>query len=75
MDIQFRKTYHLIYDQEVQSWKLEYEGADQPYSYHQTKEEALEAGRELARNQPPSQLVVHKMDGTVQDEFTYDYDF
>ena len=71
MDTQFRKTYHLIYDQEMQSWKLEYEGADQPYSYHQTKEEALEAGRELAR----TQLVVHKMDGTVQDEFTYDYDF
>lgn len=69
---EFIKTYHLLYDEEMESWKIEYKGADQPFSLHQTKDEALEAGRELARNQQPSQLVVHKMDGSIQNEYTYD---
>ena len=69
---EFIKTYHLLYDEDMEAWKIEYEGADQPFSLHQTKEDALEAGRELARNQQPAQLVVHKMDGSIQNEYTYD---
>ncbi len=74
MDTAFRKTYHLSYDEDMESWKIEYEGADFPFSLHPTKEEALEAGRELARQQAPSLLVVHRMDGSVQNEYTYDED-
>jgi hypothetical protein len=72
MNNAFIKTYHLLYDPEMGSWKIEYNGADMPFSLHQTKEEALEAGRDLVRQQAPAQLVVHKMDGSIQNEYTYD---
>jgi hypothetical protein len=72
MHMDFIKTYHLLYDEDLESWKIEYPGADQPFSVHSTKEEALEAGRELAKQQIPSQLVVHKMDGSIQNEYTYE---
>ena len=41
-------------------------------SHHGTKKEALTAGRELAHSKVPSQLVVHKSDGTIQESWTYD---
>jgi hypothetical protein len=40
-------------------------------SQHETKREAVEAGRETARADQPSQLVVHGPDGSVETESTY----
>lgn len=36
-----------------------------------TKREALTVGRRLAKQNEPSELVVHKKDGSVQDTFRY----
>lgn len=66
-----RKTYHLVYTKESKQWKVEIEGASRASSVHENKKSALDAARELARNQQPSQLVVHNMDGTIQTEYTY----
>ena len=38
------------------------------------KEEAVRFGRELAKSAPLSQLVIHKKDGTIQEERTYGRD-
>jgi hypothetical protein len=41
-------------------------------SVHATKEEALDRARALAGEHRPSELVVHRKDGTVQDTVAYD---
>jgi len=43
-------------------------------SQHETKHEAVEAGRETARADQPSQLVVQRPDGSVETESTYQDD-
>src|SRR5262249_10554959 len=53
-------------------WAVEKQGADRAVSVHATKDEALEAARTLAGNHRPSELVVHRKDGTVQDTVVYD---
>jgi Uncharacterized protein conserved in bacteria (DUF2188) len=53
-------------------WKVQAEGADGASSVHRTKPEAVAAGKELAKHQAPSQLLVYKKDGLeVQEEQTY----
>lgn len=65
-----RKVYHVAPHDD--GWKVEAEGASRASSLHDTKDEALTAGRELAKSQTPSQVVVHRKDGSVQTEYTYD---
>ena len=43
-------------------------------STHVTKETAVAAGQKVAKANQPSQLVVHKMDGTIEHEYTYGND-
>ena len=65
-----RKIYHVGAHDE--GWKVEAEGATRATSVHPTKEEAVNAARELAQNQRPSQVIIHKKDGAFQTEYTYD---
>lgn len=65
-----RKVYHVA--PHGDGWKVEAEGASRASSTHSTKEEALISGRELAKNQAPSRVIVHKKDGTFQTEYTYE---
>ena len=54
-------------------WKVQAEGASRATSVHRTKAEAVAAGKELARNHAPSQLLVYKEDGfEVSEEQTYE---
>jgi hypothetical protein len=43
-------------------------------SQHETKDEAVEAGRQTARADQPSRLVVQDTDGTVEAEWSYQDD-
>lgn len=54
-----------------EGWAVQKQGADRATSVHDTKKEALEAGRATAGEHTPSQLIVKRQDGTVQDSFTY----
>ena len=65
-----RTVYHVKPDGE--GWVVKGDGAERAVSTHDTKKEALTAARELAHGKAPSQLVVHKSDGSVQEKFTYD---
>lgn len=53
-------------------WAVMKEGSERAASVHETKKEAVESGRERAKGQAPSQLVVYKQDGGVQETLTYD---
>lgn len=65
-----RTVYHVKPDGE--GWVVKGDGAERAVSTHDTKKEALTAARELAHGKAPSQLVVHKSDGSVQEKFSYD---
>jgi poly(hydroxyalkanoate) granule-associated protein len=51
-------------------WAVEKDGGET--AVVDTKDEALKRAQLLARESAPSQLVVYRKDGTVQDTFTYD---
>jgi hypothetical protein len=53
-------------------WRVRHEGTT--LSSHMTKEAAIDAGRKVAQANRPSQLVVHRMDGTIEIEWTYGND-
>ncbi|MDY7092986.1 MAG: phasin family protein [Acidobacteriota bacterium] len=64
-----RVVYHV--STEADGWKVQAEGAETPVVIKDTKGEAVDAARELAKSQEPSQVVVHKMDGTIQHSYSY----
>lgn len=65
-----RAVFHV--KPEGDGWVVKGDGAERASSTHGTKKEALAAGRELAHQRVPSQLVVHKSDGKVQETWSYD---
>jgi uncharacterized protein YjbJ (UPF0337 family) len=66
------KTY-LVKPHADGGWKVQAEEATRATSVHRTKAEAVAAGKELARSNTPSQLLVYKADGfEVQEEKTYE---
>lgn len=62
-------VYHVVPHDE--GWAVEKEGASRASSVHGNKKEAVAAGRDLAKGSEPSRLVVHRQDGTIQDNFSY----
>lgn len=63
------KTYHVrAHDQ---GWAVEGTGAQRPSAVEAKKADAVQRAREIAQNQEPAKVIVHKQDGTVQDEFNY----
>lgn len=64
-----RKVYHLSPADE--GWTIGLEDVEEPISTHETKDAALAAGRDLAQQAEPSQLVVHRKDGTIQTAYSY----
>lgn len=63
-------VYHIVPHEE--GWAVKREGAERATSVHDTKKEALSAGRDAAKNRLPSRLIVHKQDRTVQETFAYE---
>jgi len=63
---------HAVLPRANGGWKVQAEGAGRASSVHRTKPEAVAAGKEFARRQAPSQLLVYKKDGLeVHEEQTY----
>lgn len=65
-----RNVYHILPGDE--GWQVKGAGDGSAVSSHSTKKEALSAARDLAHSKVPSQLVVHKSDGTIQESWSYD---
>jgi hypothetical protein len=53
-------------------WHVRHEGST--LSTHVVKADAVNAGQKVAKANRPSQLVVHRKDGTIEYEYTYDND-
>ena len=55
-------------------WQVKKRGNVYASAIEATKDAAVKRGQEIARANRPSQLVVHKTDGTFDYEYTYDSD-
>lgn len=53
-------------------WHITAEGKDEPLDRFSTKEEAVDAARDAAQQAAPSDLVIHRLDGTVMRSHSYD---
>lgn len=53
-------------------WAVQKAGQERAVSVHATKDEALEHARAVAAEHRPSELVVHRKDGSVQDTVSYE---
>ncbi len=62
---------HTVYADGV--WRNKREEADDYVSQHETKEEAVTAGRELARSER-AEHVIHNQDGVIAERNSYGND-
>ncbi len=68
-----RKTYHVT-AKRGGGWNVKGENASRASSTHDTKADAVDGARKLAKSQPLGQIVIHKQDGKIQTEHTYGKD-
>lgn len=66
-----RTVYHVTYDHAGEHWQVKQEADASPAGTYSTKEEAVSIARGAAQGNRPSQLIIHKMDGQIQEEYTY----
>lgn len=62
-----RKVYRVVPDRS--EWTVKHDGVQ--LSRHYTKPPAIDSGRSYALSNQPSQLVIHRADGTIEEERTY----
>ena len=55
-------------------WTVKERGVDRPLHGESTKVVAVDKAAEIARNDEPSQLLIKRADGTIEDERTYGND-
>ena len=65
-----RKSYHVIYSKQLKVWRVKLSGKIVVDSIP-TKVIAIARGKKLAKSEKLGQLVIHKMDGKIQEERTY----
>ena len=67
-----RNVYHVT--RAENHWQVKKEKAERASKTFDTKAEAVDYGRELAKDQAPGQLKIHNKDGKIQTEHTYGQD-
>lgn len=68
-----RDKYHVT-QRDDGKWQGKMEGADRASVVGETKKSAVSRTTEIARNKGNSQVFIHKQDGKIQEERTYDND-
>jgi hypothetical protein len=69
-----RTVYHVVPDAAGEQWLVTRERDDRFREEYPTKEAAVAAARQQARQQEPSQVKVHRSDGNMEYESTYGSD-
>ena len=65
-----RRVYHVTPNPEG-GWNIKGEGNKNPSGLFNRKNDAIQRGKELAKQGPLGQIKIHKKDGTIQTEHTY----
>lgn len=66
-----RTVYHVVPNADQSRWVISRENNDSFREEYETKEEAVQAAKGRAREEEPSQVKVHKLDGNMEYESTY----
>lgn len=64
-----RKTWYV--KPHDRGWQVLADGAKRATVVTERKNDAVRGAKEIARRNEPSRVVVHKQDGTVQDDISY----
>ncbi|MDD5529324.1 MAG: DUF2188 domain-containing protein [bacterium] len=67
-----RKVLHVVPNDN--QWGIKGEGSGKIIKLFPTKPKAVNKAREMAKNNQPSQVVIHKENGRFQEERTYKED-
>jgi hypothetical protein len=65
-----RKMVHVV--PQKNDWAIKVGG--RTVSTHDTKADAVDQGKDIAKSAPLGQIVIHKQDGSIQTEHTYGKD-
>ena len=68
---QIQTVYHVVPTTNGTQWVIVMENSGVFRQAHRTKDHAVNAAEELAREQEPSQIKVHTRDGNMEYERTY----
>lgn len=68
-----RKVYHVVANPEG-GWFLKEENVKRPVAEAQNKKDAIGIAKKLAKRAKLGQVIIHKMDGKIQREYTYGKD-
>jgi hypothetical protein len=68
-----RKVYHVTYHK-ADGWVIKLEKSDSIISSHKLKAAAVDMACHIARANEPSQVKIHRQDGTFESEVTYGND-
>ena len=66
-------THHVTYDKMAEDWKVTRGGADRAAGHFDTKQQAIDAGRDISRNQG-TELKIHNMDGKISQSDSHGND-
>jgi hypothetical protein len=66
-----RTVYHVVPNADQSRWLITQENNDSFRQEFDTKDDAVEAAKQRARGEEPSQVKVHKLDGNMEYESTY----
>jgi hypothetical protein len=69
--VQNRTVYHVVPNADTSRWVISRENNETFREEYDTKEEAVQAAKQRARGEEPSQVKVHKGDGNMEYESTY----
>lgn len=68
-----KKNVHVVHHKDGDNWQVKYEHDETPLAMFDTKEEAIQNGREIAM-QNQSELVIHRKDGVIHEKWSYGND-
>ena len=66
-----RRNQHIV--PHPDGWAVRPEGGQRPSSVHRTQQQAIDRGREIARNQR-SELIIHDRGGRIRDRDSHGRD-
>ncbi len=66
------KTHHVVTNPEG-GWDVKRGGAERASSHHNTKQEAIQAGRQISNNQN-TELRIHNKDGKIAESDSHGND-
>ncbi len=69
-----RVVYHVVPNSSESQWQVRLRNNPVPVSVHPTKALAVNAARVEAKQHALSQVIVHKKNGQIEQEFTYGND-